>query len=92
MKVANVVFGSARARSVGSPKSGRRSFHIGLILILPSSSSYLRRPWSERNFESLVSLLVPSPSSLDSSSTLCHSPSFMIEKNLSRLKHNRRAS
>ena len=48
--------------SVGSSSVGRRSFHTSLIFVLWVFSSYWRRPWSERNFESLVSLLVGSPS------------------------------
>jgi len=79
MKVAMVVFGS-----VGS-SSGRRSLHFGSSLILWFSSSYLSRPCWERKFESLTSLSGGRLSLSDSSSMLCHVPSFMTVKNSSRL-------
>ncbi len=72
MKVATVVFGS-----IGS-SSGRRSFHMGLIFILCVSSSYLSRLWSQRNFESSLSLPILIPSWSESSSMLCQAPSLMI--------------
>lgn len=81
INVATAILGS-----VGSSSDGRRSFHTSLIFILWVFSSYWRRSWSERNFESLVSLLGGSPSWSESSFMLCHAPSFMAAKNLSMLK------
>ena len=79
--VATVLFGS-----FGSSFVERRSFHMSLILILWVLSSYWRRPWSERNFESSVSLLGGSPSWSERSSMLRHDPSLMVVKNSSMLK------
>ena len=80
INVATVIFGS-----VDSSSCGRRSFHMGSIFILLVFSSYLMRPWSERYFENLTSLLVWIPSWSVSSSSLCHSPFLMAMKKLSML-------
>ena len=79
--VATVFFGS-----FGSSLVERRSFHMSLILILWVLSSYWRRSWSERYFESSVSLLGGSSSWSERSSMLCHDPSLMVVKNSSMLK------